>query len=223
MLLEPYRPPPLPSGRFTIQLAKSMSDRYDALQFRHEVYLEKGLDSSQTPAPITKYHVENEWFIATAKLESEIIGTVSFFVGSHLMMPASELLDLSFYGSKQLCEFSGMAVHRQYQRSHSVFLPLAKFCLDFASDYLRVAAAVAAVHPKQVPFYCNVLNFQLVSEKTFKYETVNNALAQVIAIDTYNYRKTVQQRMLKDENYRMIGGYLIAADQAIWKFPQLTN
>ena len=223
MPFKSYLPPPLPSGSFTIQLAKSMSDRYDALQFRHEVYFEKGLDSSKEPAPISKYHVENEWFIATAKLNGDIIGTVSFFIGHHHMMPASELLDLSFYGSKQLCEFSGMAVHKQYQKSHSVFLPLAKFCLDFASDYLRVAAAIAAVHPKQVPFYCKVLNFQLLSEKTFEYESVNNALAQVIGINTDNYRQTLQQRILNDETYQMIGGYLTATNPIIWNFPDLTS
>jgi len=223
MDFEEYSLPLAPNGRFTIELAKSMSERYKALQFRHEVYLEKGLNSKEESAPVSKYHIENEWFIATAKLDNTIVGTVSFFVGNHHMMPANELIDLSFYGDKHLCEFSGMAVHRNYQRSHAIFLPLAKYCLDFAANCLKVSAALAVVHPKQVPFYCNILNFKLASEQTFTYESVNNALAQVITIDMSNYYQTLHVRMNNEEKYQKIGAYLTTSDPTIWMYPNVTT
>ncbi len=173
---------PGPPDGVTFEIARTPEDLDAAFSLLYDAYRrEKLTPSARSRRRITIYHSLATTSILVAKLNSEVIATVSIIKDAELGVPAQDLVDLNRFRvpGKCMAEVSSLALRDDLQgRSTGVMFYLSKYLFKFSREYLGVDRFIITFHPKQLVLYEGLLLFKPLHINTFKnYGFANNAPA----------------------------------------------
>lgn len=150
-------------ANLTFKKAESVEEIEQALRIAFDSYKEIGLvDETGGQIRATKYHTLPTTSILIAKLNEEVIATMTIIADSAMGLPIDQLWDISSVrqGCPRVAEISTLAIKRGYrQRQGKLLLPLCGFMHRYCRDYMGVEKIVASFHPKARDFYESLLLF----------------------------------------------------------------
>lgn len=144
--------------------AETYEELEQAFEVAFDAYRERDLvTDSDTRMRVTKYHALPTTTILIAKLDEEVIATISIIRDSTWGLPLEQLFDIDFLrkDSKIIAEISTLAIKRGHRSQRGkLLLALCKFMNHYCLEYLGVETIVATVHPEVSDFYRCVLMFE---------------------------------------------------------------
>jgi hypothetical protein len=174
-------PTELPSN-FTFEVARTKADLIAAFTILHDEYVRSGfMKPHKSGMRITPYHALPSTTTLVAKLDGEVIATVSVVRDSPFGFPLEKIFDtkpLRHYGAR-LAEVSALAIKKEHrQNSGQVLFPLLKFMANYCVSYFGVDYQVIAVNPDYIEFYESIFVFQRLADLPIDYyDYVNGAPA----------------------------------------------
>lgn len=179
---------PDPPDGVTFEIARTPEDLDAAFSLLYDTFRRANLTpSARSKRRITIYHSLATTTILVAKLNSDVIATVSIIKDGELGIPAQELVDLKRFRipGKCMAEVSSLALRNDLQgRSTGVMFYLSKYLFKFSRDCLGVDRFIITFNPKQLALYEGLLLFKPLHINTFdNYEFANNAPAVCATLD----------------------------------------
>lgn len=162
--------------------AETPEEIEEAFKLAYEAYSDRGLVSdSEIKLRVTKYHALPTTSLLIAKLDNEIIATITIICDSGMGLPVDKLFNINFLRKKALrvAEISTLAIKRGHRTQRGkLLLALCKFMNEYCLEILGVDIIVATVHPEVKDFYRSVLLFEdIEGGKAKAYEFVQGAAA----------------------------------------------
>lgn len=153
-----------------------------AFKVAYEAYYERGLEQdTENRMRVTKHHALPTTCILIAKLDEEVVATMTIIVDSALGLPIEKLwnIDEVRSSSTRIAEISTLAIKRGFRAQRGkLLLPLCGFMYRYCTRYLGVEKIVATFHPEVQDFYRCVLLFNDIGGGEVKtYEFVKGAAA----------------------------------------------
>jgi hypothetical protein len=163
--------------------AETDDELQQAFRIAFEAYCDRGLASEKDgPLRVTKYHVLPTTSVLIAKLDEEVIATLSIVCDSNIGLPMENLFDVQPLRktSKRLAEISTLAIKRSHRgKKGKLFLSLCKFMYEYCVYVLGVDVIAAAVHPEISDFYrCLMFFSDIENGKVATYSFVKGAAAR---------------------------------------------
>ena len=172
-------PTSYPEG-LVFKLAETKDEFEQAFALLQQNYQETGLvDEKQYSLRVTKYHTLPTTHVLIAKMNDEVVGTVSLIEDGAFGLPIDHFAsvdDLRKQG-RRLVEVSSLAVKRGTGlRRGKLFIPLTIFLFQVAHKCLRVDSLVAVTRTQAGWFYTDILGFDTIrSGGAEQYKFVNAA------------------------------------------------
>jgi hypothetical protein len=162
--------------------AQTTDEIEQSFKVAYEAYHGRNLtESSQSKIRLTKYHALPTTCILIAKLNEEVVATMTVIVDSAMGLPIEQLWSMSELRSQsnRMAEISNLAIKREFRSQRGkLLLPLCGFMRHFCVDFLGVDRIVATYHPEIRDFYKCVLLFTEIADGEIKpYEFVKGAAA----------------------------------------------
>lgn len=134
-----------------------------ALRIAYRGFFERGyIESNPSQIRLTKYHALPSTALLIAKLDTEVIATMTIVVDTAMGLPIEELwsLDDLRRNSARIVELSTLAVKHPYRSLRGrILLPLCKLMYHHCRNVLGADTLVAATIPEVRDFYRCVLLF----------------------------------------------------------------
>ena len=170
------------SSNLVFKKAETPEEIEEAFKLAYEAYSDRGLvTDSEVKMRITKYHALPTTSLLIAKLNNEVIATISIICDSGLGLPVEKLFNIDFLRKKsvRIAEISTLAIRRGHRTQRGkLLLALCKFMNEYCLDILGVDIIVATVHPEVKDFYRCVLLFDDIENgKAKAYDFVQGAAA----------------------------------------------
>lgn len=171
-----------PPGNLTLKLAETQEELEACFRLLHDAYVRAGL---MQPHPsglrATLYHALPTTSTLLAKVDDQIVGTLSLIRQSKLGFPLQKIFQIDAIHALggNVAEVSALAVAPRFQaRGGMILFPLLKFMYEYATRYFDTRHLVIAVNPKHIGFYESVLFFRRLQKRVVDhYEFVNGAPA----------------------------------------------
>ncbi|MBN8542576.1 MAG: PilZ domain-containing protein [Deltaproteobacteria bacterium] len=212
-------------GGLTCTIATSKEDLSAAFRLLHENYVQAGfMNPHPSGMRLTKYHTLPSTTTIVAKVDDEVVGTVSLVRNGLFGSPVEEIFDLSEYrqNGERVCEVSSLAVARKYsgQRGKILF-PLLNYLYQYSEKCFRVDYLAIAVNPMWWDFYEHILLFKrLRKDMVGSYSFVNGAPAVGGILDLRtareNYKRVYGKQKLTRNLFEILGNLRIPGS----KFPE---
>lgn len=163
-----------------VELAASAQDLKAALalvqrNFEREGYAKKTTDGVR----ITPYHLLPETLVIVAKIDDQVVATISVVPRTRFGIPLDGSFDLtSFLQDKgKVVEVSALAVDSDYRREQGAALfKLMKFMYHCNIDVLGANTEVIGVNPRMIGLYEAILLFSRIPKaRTVAYDFANGA------------------------------------------------
>lgn len=159
----------LPSN-IVIKIAETENEIQQAFSIVHDSYVDLGyMDPDSSGLRINKFHLMPHSIIIVAKLDEEVIGTISILPDSALGLPVDQTWDISHLktNGELVAEISSLTIKKGFrsQRGRLLF-PLFKMMFHFCQDILQVNHIVIATTLEVEPFYLDVLLFKPIMKKS---------------------------------------------------------
>ncbi len=174
-------PQNLPSG-LVFKKAETFDEIEQAFRVAFDAFHERGLVSdNKGRLRVTKFHALPTTNILIAKLNDEVIATMTVVVDSAMGLPLEKLFDIQDIRNRsvRMAEISTLAIKASHRSQRGqLLLPLCNFMYRLCRQYLGVDVLVAAVHPAIQDFYRCILLFQDINNAEVKtYDFVQGAEA----------------------------------------------
>jgi hypothetical protein len=179
---------PEPNKRLVLKIAESREELEACFKLLHDAYVSSDF---MTPDPsgmrITLYHALPTTTTLCAKLDDQVVGTLSLIRESAIGFPLQHIFDLSSVREKKgnIAEVSALAVHPRFRRTGGTILfPLMKFMYEYCTTFFDTRHLVIAVNPRHIEMYESLLFFKrLTANVVEKYDFVNGAPAVGATLD----------------------------------------
>ena len=179
---------PAPNARLVLKIADSQEELEACFKLLHDAYVSSGF---MTPDPsgmrVTIYHALPTTTTLCAKLDDQVIGTISLIRESAIGFPLQRIFDLSEVREKAgyIAEVSALAIHPKFRRTGGTILfPLMKFMYEYCTTFFDTRHLVIAVNPRHIEMYESLLFFRRLNAKTVEnYDFVNGAPAVGATLD----------------------------------------
>ncbi|MBI2275842.1 MAG: hypothetical protein HYU74_00680 [Dechloromonas sp.] len=177
-----------PAQRLVLKIAETKEELEGCFTVLHDAYVVRGL---MKPDPcgmrVTIYHALPTTTMLCAKVDGEVVGTLSVIRESALGFPLQRIFDLAAVRAKggQIAEVSSLAVHRKFRNtSGRVLLPMMKFMCQCCTTFFDTRHLVIAVNPSHIKMYESRLLFRRLDENAVEgYDFVNGAPAIGATLD----------------------------------------
>jgi hypothetical protein len=184
---------PLPSGpqsRIELKIASTQQELEACFALLHDAYVSSGF---MRPHPsglrVTPYHALPTTTTLCAKIDGEVVGTLSIVREGVFGFPMQSAFDISGVRAKEgrIAEISALAVHPKWRRTGgSILFPLMKFMYGYCTQYFDVRHLVIAVNPAHIEMYESVLLFRRLTQTVVdRYDFVNGAPAVGATLDLH--------------------------------------
>lgn len=194
-LRQMVRIPQLPIG-IEIQLAKTKEDLEAAYSLLHDVYVEIGfMEPHPSGMRLNVYNMLPHTSTVVAKINGEVVGTISIVRDNPLGLPLDESVDTQSYRKPgwQVAEVTGLAVARPWRGQGQILFPLLKFTYEYAVGYLGVEAFQVATALKKEDFFRALLFFEPITEQVFDDPMINGTSVRALFLNL-NEAKTQFKR-----------------------------
>lgn len=159
----------LPSS-LVLKQAESESEIFQALNLVYGSYLDLDyIDPNETAMRFNKYLAHPNTVILIAKMDEEVLGTISIISDSAMGLPSDDTWPLNSYRTRGrvIAEISSLAIKKDFKlRRGKLLFPLCKEMYLFCRKILKVDGIVISTRLEVEPFYTDVLLFEKVVKKT---------------------------------------------------------
>lgn len=179
---------PAPNPRLVLKIAESREELEACFKLLHDAYVSSGF---MTPDPsgmrVTIYHALPTTTTLCAKIDDQVIGTISLIRESAIGFPLQRIFDLTEVREKAgfIAEVSALAIHPKFRRTGGTILfPLMKFMYEYCTTFFDTRHLVIAVNPRHIEMYESLLFFRrLTANVVENYDFVNGAPAVGATLD----------------------------------------
>ena len=186
---------PDPPDGVRFEPARTPEDSDAAFALLYEAYRKENLTpASSSKRRITVYHSLATTSLLVAKLNNEVIATVSIIKDAGLGVPAQDIADLSRFRipGKCMAEVSSLALKKDLRgQSSGVMFYLSKYLFKYSREHLGIDRFIITFHPRQLPLYEGLFLFKTSCVNTVKnYGFANNApaLCATLNFETAEHR-----------------------------------
>ncbi|NUM89373.1 MAG: hypothetical protein HUU37_09235 [Bdellovibrionales bacterium] len=165
MLQRQFRLDPKLFQGMLVKRAETLQEFEGAFRLLHDNYVQSGFS---TPRPsglrLIPHHLLPSTSVLIVRQDEQVIGTVTLVRDCPLGLPMEKVWDLSRYRSHgtRLAEITCLAVDPSCRRSARILFPLLKYIYEYAWRFFGVDMFAIVIHPKDIPFYENLLSFNKV-------------------------------------------------------------
>ncbi len=179
---------PAPAGTLELKIADTQAELEQCFALLHDAYVASGF---MRPHPsglrVTPYHALPTTTTLCAKVDGEVVGTLSIVREGVFGFPMQTAFDISSVRAKEgrIAEISALAVHPRYRKTGgSVLFPLMKFMYEYCTRYFDTRHLLIAVNPGHIEMYESLLFFQRLQAQTVdRYDFANGAPAVGATLD----------------------------------------
>ncbi len=179
------RIPPIPAG-LTLHLATEKKDLEQVYRLLHDVYVEMGfMETHASKMRLNVYNMLPHTSTVIAKINGEIVGTVSVIRENPLGLPLDESVDTGFYRKPgwQIAEVTSLAVTREWRGQGQILFPLLKFVYEYAAKFLKVDVFQIATALDKEDFFRALLFFEPITEAVFRDPLINGTPVTPLYLD----------------------------------------
>ncbi|MDR2839533.1 MAG: hypothetical protein LBV49_13345 [Azonexus sp.] len=179
---------PEPDDRLVLKIAETQEELEACFKLLHNAYV-----ASRFMAPdpsglrVTIYHALPTTTTLCAKVDGQVVGTLSLIRESAIGFPLQRIFDLSGVRAKEgnIAEVSALAIDRRFRHTGGTILfPLMKFMYEYCTTFFDTRHLVIAVNPRHIEMYESLLYFQrLTASVVENYDFVNGAPAIGATLD----------------------------------------
>lgn len=176
--------------RLTLGIAATQDDLEACFSLLHDAYVDSGfMQPHRSGLRVTPYHALPTTTTLYARIDAQIVGTLSIIREGVFGFPLQSVFDLSAVRARpgRIAEISALAIHPQFRSTGgSILFPLMKFMYEYCTQYFDTRHLVIAVNPKHIEMYESLLFFQrLQAQVVDNYDFVNGAPAVGASLDLW--------------------------------------
>lgn len=169
--------PTKPPEGMVFKFAETDEEFNQAFALLQECYAEIGIAEKSLKLRATKFHTLPTSTVIIAKVNNEVVGTLTHVLDNPMGLPIEEHWDIDLLRQKGelLAELSSLAIKKKWRHHNGLFMFLTRFALDFAMKHLNIDAWVMVTHPNVRDFYEALLCFKPLSEEIYNCDYVKGA------------------------------------------------
>lgn len=148
-------------SELVVKIADSVPEFIEASRLVHDSYVKRGI-MEMHPAGLraTPHGILPTTLVLVAKLDNEVVGTISIFCDSPLGLPLESIYRAEVAQQRtvggRLIEFGALAVRSGY-RGAGVMPLVVKLAITIAREVIGADVMVCAMHPAAAPHYQSAL------------------------------------------------------------------
>ena len=181
---------PVTQGKLELKIAVTQDELEGCFALLHDAYVASGF---MRPHPsglrVTPYHALPTTTTLCAKVDGEVVGTLSIVREGVFGFPMQAAFDIASVRAKEghIAEISALAIHPRWRKTGgSILFPLMKFMYGYCTRYFDTRHLVIAVNPAHIEMYEAMLFFRRLTEQVVdRYDFVNGAPAVGATLDLY--------------------------------------
>jgi hypothetical protein len=173
---------PAPTPRLVLKIAETQDELEACFRVLHDAYVHEGfMKPDPSGLRVTIYHALPTTTTLLAKLDDDVVGTISLVRESALGFPMQKIFHLGElrHAGGNIAEVSSLAVDQRFQKQGGIMLfPLMKFMYEYSTRFFDTRHLVIAVNPNRIGLYEAILFFKRLKQNTVDhYDFVNGAPA----------------------------------------------
>jgi len=181
---------PVAGGRLELKIAQSQQELEQCFALLHNAYVASGfMRTHPSGLRVTPYHALPTTTTLCAKVDGQVVGTLSIVREGVFGFPMQSVFDLSSVRAKEgrIAEISALAIHPRWRKTGgSILFPLLKFMYGYCTRYFDTRHLVIAVNPAHIEMYESVLFFRRLTQTVVdRYDFVNGAPAVGATLDLH--------------------------------------
>ena len=216
------RIPPIPAG-LTVELASKKKDLEQVYRLLHEVYVEMGfMETHPSAMRLNVYNMLPHTSTVVAKINGEVVGTVSIIRENPLGLPLDESIDTGFYRKPgwQIAEVTGLAVTRQWRGQGQVLFPLLKFVYEYAVGFLKVDVFQIATALDKEDFFRALLFFEPITDAVLRDPLINGTSVAPLYLDLSHAKAQFKRAYSSRSPSSDMHTYFTSLELPTFRFPE---
>ena len=214
-----------PSGNLVLKIAETREELEACFALLHNAYVASGF---MKPHPsglrVTPYHALPTTTTLCAKLDGEVVGTLSIVRDGVFGVPMQTAFDISAVRGKpgQIAEISALAIHPRCRKTGGTILfPLMKFMYEYCTRYFDTRHLLIAVNPSKIEMYESLLFFQrLDAQEIAEYDFANGAPAVGATLDLKEALSLFERAYAHKSDRRNLHKYFVHTQLQAIQFPR---
>ena len=179
---------PQPDPRLELKIADTQDELEACFRLLHDAYVASGfMQPDPSGLRVTVYHALPTTTTLCAKVDGQVVGTLSMIRDGVFGFPLQSVFDLTALRAQggNIAEISALAIAPAYRKTGGKLLfPLMKFMYEYAREYFDTRHLVIAVNPNKIEMYESLLFFQrLHGSEVDRYDFANGAPAVGASLD----------------------------------------
>jgi len=179
---------PQPHPRLQLKIADTQEELEACFSILHDAYVSSGfMKPDPSGLRVTIYHALPTTTTLCAKVDGQVVGTMSLIRDGVFGFPLQSVFDLTQVREKtgNIAEISALAVHPAFrQTGGAILFPLMKFMYEYCTTYFDTRHLVIAVNPNRIEMYESLLHFErLQANAVDSYDFANGAPAVGATLD----------------------------------------
>ena len=181
---------PAPAANLVLKIAETREELEACFGLLHDAYVNAGfMQPDPSGMRVTLYHALPTTTTLCAKIDGQVVGTISLIRESVFGFPLQAIFDLNKVREVggNIAEVSALAVHPDFRKTGGAILfPLMKFMFTYCATYFDTRHIVIAVNPNRIEMYESLLFFErLRATPVDSYDFANGAPAVGASLDLH--------------------------------------
>ncbi len=215
---------PVANGRLELKIADTQAELEACFALLHNAYVASGF---MRPHPsglrVTPYHALPTTTTLCAKVDGQVVGTLSIVRDGIFGFPMQSAFDISSIRAKdgRIAEISALAIHPRWRKTGgSVLFPLMKFMYGYCTRFFDTRHLLIAVNPAHIEMYESVLFFRrLAGQGVDRYDFANGAPAVGATLDLHEAPQLFERAYGHKPGRRNLHRYFVETELAEIKYP----
>ena len=213
-----------PGGELVLKIAETREELEACFALLHSAYVASGF---MKPHPsglrVTRYHALPTTTTLCAKLDGQVVGTLSIVRDGVFGFPMQTAFDISAVRAKpgHIAEISALAIHPRCRKTGGTILfPLMKFMYEYCTRYFDTRHLLIAVNPSKIEMYESLLFFRrLEAQEVDKYDFANGAPAVGATLDLKEAQAIFERAYAHKPDRRNLHKYFVHTQLKAIQFP----
>jgi GNAT superfamily N-acetyltransferase len=179
-----------PADNLVLKIAETREELEACFGLLHDAYVGAGfMQPDPSGMRVTLYHALPTTTTLCAKIDGQVVGTISLIRESVFGFPLQAIFELNTVRGVggNIAEVSALAVHPDFRKTGGAILfPLMKFMFTYCATFFDTRHIVIAVNPSRIEMYESLLFFQrLRATPVERYDFANGAPAVGASLDLH--------------------------------------
>ncbi len=215
---------PLTADVLELKIADTQAELEACFALLHDAYVASGfMRIHPSGLRVTPYHALPTTTTLCAKINGQVVGTLSIVRDGVFGFPMQSAFDISSVRAKEgrIAEISALAVHPSFRKTGgSILFPLMKFMYEYCTRYFDTRHLLIAVNPSHIEMYESLLFFQRLDSQTIEeYDFANGAPAVGATLDLQEAPAIFERAYAHKSERRNLHHYFVHTRLKAIQFP----